>query len=119
MRARIAVAAPLPGLAMVVATRAPDLDVGGLGLSGRLKLLAPDIKVIVTSGHPAVLNPAVDGLQLARRAGADIALAKPLSTDALRGAVREVLSTAGVDRPGAPVHVTDVNGRQRPASEFK
>jgi CheY-like chemotaxis protein len=67
---------------------------GGLALMGRIKLSSADTKVIVTTGHPALLDPGVDGLALARRAGADLALAKPVPLKLLLESIRTLLAGA-------------------------
>jgi two-component system response regulator MprA len=65
---------------------------GGLALAGRIKLSGADTKVIVTTGHPALLDPSVDGLALARRAGADLTLAKPVPLKVLIDSVGRLLA---------------------------
>jgi CheY-like chemotaxis protein len=65
---------------------------GGLALAGRIKLAGADTKVIVTTGHPALLDPSVDGLAMARRAGADLTLAKPVQLSELIESVRRLLA---------------------------
>jgi CheY-like chemotaxis protein len=66
--------------------------IGGLALAGRIKLIGADVKVIVTTGHAAILDAVVDGLSMARRAGADVTLAKPLTPSVLARAVRDLLA---------------------------
>lgn len=66
---------------------------GGLALAARIKLAGSDVKVIVISGHPAILDPAVDGLALARRSGADLTLTKPITPAALVDAVHTMLGS--------------------------
>jgi CheY-like chemotaxis protein len=66
--------------------------VGGLALAGRIKLASAHTKVIVTTGHPAMLDPYVDAFGLARQAGADRALIKPVSLKTLIETVRGLLA---------------------------
>jgi two-component system cell cycle response regulator CpdR len=75
--------------------------IGGLALAGRIKLAGGGAKVIVTTGRRSLLDPSIDALTLARRAGANLTLAKPVPLVVLIRSVRELLAETSEDASDA------------------